>query len=193
MPRGVRDEAVSAAHIEVARQSSRRRSVAVIAFEETIHADICHREIVGGVIWHFPDELRADRVDDDLSAEVNTHPLRAVFDLHVIHGITSFVADRWLSSGRGQAQSCHLHRQPPRLGNNRRRAPRRRRRGQERVLGIGPSPTKYCALLAIYFCQLFGGADGYRQSLIVTHAGFWRRLPLSFDYSMDFAHVASLS
>ena len=24
-------------------------------------------------MWHFPDELRADRVDDDLSAKVNTH------------------------------------------------------------------------------------------------------------------------
>ena len=62
MPRRVRNEAVSAAHIEVSRLSSRRRSLGAIAFDETIHADICHREIVGGVMWHFPDELRADRV-----------------------------------------------------------------------------------------------------------------------------------
>jgi hypothetical protein len=57
-------------------------------------------------MWHFPDELRADRVDDDLSTEINTHPLRAVFDLHarlVIHGFTSFVVNQRLSSGPRQA------------------------------------------------------------------------------------------
>ena len=65
-------------------------------------------------MWHFPDELRADRVDDDLSAEVNTHPLRAGFDLHahpVIHGFISFVANRRLNSSRRQAIVLH-HAEP---------------------------------------------------------------------------------
>ena len=51
-------------------------------------------------MWYFPDELRADRVDNDLSAEVSAHPLRARFDLRehpCIHVFTFFIVNRRLS------------------------------------------------------------------------------------------------
>src|SRR4029077_854113 len=57
-------------------------------------ANVGYGEVVGRVVGLLPDQQRADRVGDQLAAEVGTHPLRSVLDANSSPGYRSLVGCR---------------------------------------------------------------------------------------------------
>ena len=129
MPCGIRGHSVSAVYIEVARLSARGRPLLTIALGEVMHTNVCHREVISGVLRHFPNQLRVYLIDDDLTAEVGTHPLSAAFDFHlcrVTHRFISFVT------------GSHAFGKEPQWDTLSRRAPYIDKNSGETRLLIGP-------------------------------------------------------
>jgi hypothetical protein len=84
VPRGVLGLPVAALDREVVGVSPTRRVTSATARREELHADVVAREVVGGVVRDLPDQLRLERVGDELAAQVGPDPLRPVFDAHSV-------------------------------------------------------------------------------------------------------------